>query len=146
MSRSQAMAELGIDLPAGFEGDFDLINRAMVLDTRSIGAIGLQADSLSASCWCGSCAMIRLRRLNLVRGLRLAYEATAIRKLLYDTPLDSVAKPVLDAAALERGRRLFFDEPAGTIINQQILVDLPPAYQGSELAPPCSLPSTRCSR
>ena len=140
MSRSQAMAELGIDLPAGFEGDFDLINRAMVLDTRSIGAIGLQADSFVGI------MLVRVLRHDspappdLVRGLRLAYEATAIRKLLYDTPLDSVAKPVLDAAALERGRRLFFNEPAGTIINQQILVDLPPAYQGSELAPPLLAP------
>jgi len=67
-----------------------------------------------------------------VRGLRLAYEATAIRKLLYDTSPDSVQKPALDVAAVERGRRLFFDQPAGNIINQQILVDLPRAYLGSE--------------
>ena len=140
MSRSQAMAELGIELPAGFAGDFDLINRAMVLDTRSIGAIGLQADSFVGI------MLVRVLRHDspappdLVRGLRLAYEATAIRKLLYDTPLDSVKKPALDAAALERGRRLFFDQPAGNIINQQILVDLPRAYRGSELAPPLLAP------
>ncbi len=140
MSRSQAMAELGIDLPARFAGDFDLINRAMVLDTRSMGAIGLQADSFVG---------IMLVRVlhhdspappDLVRSLRMAYEATAIRKLLYDTSLDSVQKPALDAAAVERGRRRFFDQAAGDIINQQILVDLPRAYRGSELAPPLLAP------
>ncbi len=140
MSRSQAMVELGIDLPAGFEGDFDLINRAMVLDVRSMGAIGLQADSFVGI------MLVRVLRHDspappdLVRSLRLAYEATAIRKLLYDTPLDSVKKPALDAAAVQRGRRLFFDQPAGNIINQQILVDLPRAYQNSELAPPLLAP------
>ena len=134
MSRSQAMAELGIDLPAGFEGDFDLINRAMVLDTRSMGAIGLQADSFVGI------MLVRVLRHDspappdLVRSLRLAYEASAIRKLLYDTPLDSVTKPVLDAAAVQRGRRLFFDANAGSIINQQILVDVPRAYRDSEVA------------
>jgi hypothetical protein len=43
--RGQALAEMGIEFPPGLEGDADLINRAIVLDTRSIGAIGLQADS-----------------------------------------------------------------------------------------------------
>ena len=140
MSRSQAMAELGIDVPAGFEGDFDLINRAMVLDIRSMGAIGLQADSFVGI------MLVRVLRHDspappeLVRSLRLAYEATAIRRLLYDTPLASVTKPVLDAAAVERGRRLFFDQPAGEIINQQILVDVPRAYRDSEVEAPLFAP------
>ncbi|MGC9985105.1 MAG: hypothetical protein ABSF35_15935 [Polyangia bacterium] len=140
MSRSQAMAELGIDLPAGFEGDFDLINRAMVLDTRSMGAIGLQADSFVGI------MLVRVLRHDspappdLVRSLRLAYEASAIRKLLYDTPPSSVTKPVLDAAAVQRGRRLFFDASAGSIINQQILVDVPRAYRDSEIQPPLLAP------
>jgi hypothetical protein len=140
MSRSQAMGELGIDLPPGFESDFDLINRAMVLDIRSMGAIGLQADSFVGI------MLVRVLRHDspappdLVRSLRLAYEATAIRKLLYDTPLASVTKPVLDAAAVERGRRLFFDVNAGNIINQQILVDVPRAYRDSEVQPPLFAP------
>jgi len=139
-SRAQAMAELGIDLPAGFENDFDLVNRAMVLDGRSMGAIGLQADSFVGI------MLVRVLRHDapappdLVRGLRQAYEATAIRKLLYDTPLDSVKKPALDAAALARGRRLFFDAPAGTIINQQILVDVPRVYRDSQVEPPVLAP------
>jgi hypothetical protein len=140
MSRSQAIAELGIDVPAGFEGDFDLINRAMVLDIRSMGAIGLQADSFVGI------MLVRVLRHDspappdLVRSLRLAYEATAIRKLLYDTPLASVTKPVLDAAAVERGRRLFFDANAGSIINQQILVDVPRAYRDSGVEAPLFAP------
>ena len=140
MSRSQALAELGIELPAGFEGDFDLINRAMVLDTRSIGAIGLQADSFVGIMYVRVLRHDSPAPPDLVRGLRLAYEASAVRKLLYDTPLESVVKPALDAAAVERGRHLFFDEPAGEIINQQILVDLPRAYRGSEVAPPLFAP------
>jgi len=140
MSRSQAMAELGIELPVGFEGDFDLVNRAMVLDVRSMGAIGLQADSFVGI------MLVRVLRHDspappeLVRSLRLAYEATAIRRLLYDTPLSSVVKPALDAAAVERGRRLFFDANAGSIINQQILVDVPRAYRDSEVQAPLFAP------
>jgi hypothetical protein len=139
-SRAQALAELGIELPAGFDGDFDLINRAMVLDTRSMGAIGLQADSFVGI------MLVRVMNHNapappdLVRGLRQAYEATAIRKLLYETSLTAVKKPALDPAAAERGRRLFFDAPAGEIINQQILVDLPRAYRGSDVSPPLLAP------
>jgi hypothetical protein len=140
MSRAQALAELGIELPAGFENDLDLVNRAMVLDRRSIGAIGLQGDSFVGLMY------VRLLRQgsptppDLVRGLRLAYEATAIRKLLYDTPLDAVSKPALDPAAVARGRRLFFEEPAGEVANQQILVDVPRAYAGLGLEPPLLAP------
>jgi hypothetical protein len=139
-SRAQAMAELGIELPADFPDDQDLINRAMVLDTRSMGAIGLQADSFVGI------MVVRVMNHNapappdMVRGLRQGYEATAIRKLLYETPLASVKKPALDPAAVERGRRLFFDAPAGTLINQQILVDLPRAYRGSDTKTPLLAP------
>ncbi len=139
-SRAQAMTELGIELPTGFEGDQALINRAMVLDTRSMGAIGLQADSFVG--------IMYVRVMNhdvpappdMVRGLRQAYEATAVRKLLYETRLEEVKKPTLDAAAVERGRRLFFDAPAGEIINQQILVDVPRVYRDSEVKAPLLAP------
>ncbi len=140
MSRAQALAELGIDLPSGFENDFDLINRAMVLDTRSVGAIGLQADSFVGIMYVRTLRHDAPAPPDVVRGLRDAYEATAIRKLLYDTPLDAVVKPALDAAAVARGRQLFFDEPAGEIINQQILVHVPRAYADRALAPPLLAP------
>jgi len=108
----------------------------MVLDTRSIGAIGLQADSFVGIMLVRVCAMIRLRRL-----IWCAVCAWPTRPRpsasCSTTRADSVAKPVAGCGRAGAGRRLFFDEPPGTIINQQILVDLPPPYQGSELAPPC---------
>jgi hypothetical protein len=140
MSRAQALAELGIELPAGFENDLDLINRAMVLDTRSIGAIGLQADSFVGIMYVRSLRHDTTAPPDVVRGLRHAYEATAIRKLLYDTPLDAVTKPMLDAAAVARGRQLFFDQPAGEIVNQQILVHVPRAYAGRDVTAPLLAP------
>jgi hypothetical protein len=138
--RGQALADLGIEFPPGLEGDADLINRAMVLDGRTIGAIGLQADSFPGIMYA------RVLRLGapappaLVRGLRLGFEATQIRKLLYDTDLASIARPVLDAGAVARGRALFFDRVVGDIVNQQILVDVPPVYAEANLQPPLLAP------
>ena len=138
-SRGQALADLDIDFPPGLEGDSDLINRAIVLDGRSIGAIGLQADAFPGIMYA------RLLRDGapspaLVRGLRLGFEATQIRKLLYDTDMASIARPKHDSADLARGREIFFNRIVGDIINQQILVDVPAVYAGSNLEPPLLAP------
>jgi len=138
--RGQALAELGIEFPPGLEGDADLINRAMVLDSRSIGAIGLQADSFPGILY------VRALRQNapappaMVRSLRLGFEATQIRQLLYNTDVASIARPKLDRAAVERGRAIFFDRTVGAIANQQILVDVPRVYAEANIQPPILAP------
>ena len=138
--RGQALAELGIEFPPGLEGDADLINRAMVLDSRTIGAIGLQADSFPGIMYA------RVLRQNapappaMVRGLRLGFEATQIRRLLYNTDVAGIARPKLDGAAVERGRAIFFDRTVGDIVNQQILVDVPPVYAEANIEPPLLAP------
>jgi hypothetical protein len=138
--RGQALGELDIDFPPGLEGDADLINRAMVLDGRSIGAIGLQADSFPGIMYPRVFRLGAPAPPELVRGLRLAFEATQIRKLIYNTDLASVARPILDPEALARGRTIFFDRVVGDIVNQQILVDVPPAYASTKIEPPLFAP------
>ncbi|HEX7509050.1 MAG TPA: hypothetical protein VF550_19915, partial [Polyangia bacterium] len=138
--RGQALAELGIEFPPGLEGDADLINRAMVLDGRTIGAIGLQADAFPGIMYARVFRMGTPAPPELVRGLRLGFEATQIRKLLYDTDLASIARPVLEASAVARGRAIFFDRVVGDIINQQILVDVPPVYASAKIEPPLLAP------
>jgi hypothetical protein len=138
--RGQALAELDIDFPPGLEGDTDLINRAIVLDGRSIGAIGLQADSFPGIMYARVLRLGAPAPPELVRGLRLGFEATQIRKLIYDTDLAAVARPALDPGAVARGRAIFFDRMVGDIINQQILVDVPPAYAGTNIEPPLFAP------
>jgi cytochrome c553 len=138
--RGQALAELGIEFPPGLEGDTDLINRAIVLDGRSIGAIGLQADSFPGIMYARVLRQGAPAPPELVRGLRLGFEATQIRKLIYDTDLASVARPALEASAVARGRAIFFDRITGDIINQQILVDVPPVYASAGLQPPLLAP------
>jgi hypothetical protein len=139
-TRGQALAELGIEFPAGLAGDIDLINRAMVLDARTIGAIGLQGDAFPGIMYA------RVLRTNapappeIVRGLRMGFAATQIRKLLYDTDLASIARPALDPAAVARGRAHFLDKNGGEIKNQQVLVDVPPAYVDANLTPPLLAP------
>ncbi len=140
LRRGEALAELGIEFPPGLEGDADLINRAMVLDTRSIGAIGLQADSFPGIMYARVLRQGAPAPPELVRGLRLSFAATPIRKLLYDTDLASIARPAVDPAALARGRTIFFDRVVGDIVNRQILVDVPPVYAGSHLQPPLLAP------
>ena len=41
---------------------------------------------------------------------------------------------------MARGRAIFFDRVTGDIVNQQILVDVPPAYAGSGIEPPLLAP------
>jgi hypothetical protein len=136
--RGQALAELDIDFPPGLEGDRDLINRAIVLDTRSIGAIGLQADAFPGIMYARVLRQGAPAPPALVRGLRLGFEATQIRKLIEGTDLATVARPPLDPAQVARGRAIFFDRVTGDIVNQQILVDVPPAYP--RLEPPLLAP------
>ncbi len=140
LRRGQALAELEIDFPPGLEGDRDLIDRAIVLDTRSIGAIGLQADSFPGILYARVLRQGAPAPPELVRGLRLGFEAAAIRKLIHDTDLASIARPTLDPGAVTRGRALFFDRVVGEIVNQQILVDVPPAYAGADIEPPLLAP------
>jgi hypothetical protein len=138
--RGQALAELGIEFPPGLEGDADLINRAIVLDGRTIGAIGLQADSFPGIMYARVLRQGAPAPPELVRKLRLGFEATQIRKLIYDTDLATVARPPLDPGAVARGRAIFFDRQVGDIINQQILVEVPPAYANTNLQPPLLAP------
>jgi len=138
--RGQALAELEIDFPPGLEGDADLINRAIVLDGRTVGAIGLQGDSFPGIMYARVLRLGAPAPPDLVRRLRLGYAATQIRKLIYDTDLAAIARPVLDRAAVARGREIFFDREVGDVINQQILVDVPPAYAGTKLQPPLLAP------
>jgi hypothetical protein len=139
-SRGQALAEMDIDFPPGLEGDRDLINRAIVLDARSIGAIGLQADSFPGIMYARVLRQGAPAPPALVRGLRLGFEAAQIRKLIYDTDLGAIARPAADAAAVARGRALFFDRIVGEVVNQQILVDVPAAYADAKLEPPLLAP------
>jgi hypothetical protein len=76
----------------------------------------------------------------MVRGLRLGFEATQIRQLLYNTDVAGIARPKLDGAAVERGRAIFFDRTVGDIVNQQILVDVPPVYAEANIEPPLLAP------
>ena len=138
--RGQALADLDIEFPPGLEGDADLINRAMVLDGRTIGAIGLQADSFPGIMYARVLRQGAPAPPALVRGLRLGFEATQIRKLIYDTDLASVARPVLDAGTVARGRALFFDRVVGDILNQQILVDVPLVYAEANIQAPLLAP------
>jgi hypothetical protein len=138
--RGQALAEMEIDFPPGLEGDRELINRAIVLDTRSIGAIGLQGDSFPGIMYARVLRQGAPAPPALVRSLRLGFAATAIRKLLNGTDLAAIARPPLDAAAVARGRTIFFDRVVGDIVNQQILVEVPPAYADAGIEPPLLAP------
>ncbi len=139
-SRGRALGDLEIDFPPGLEGDADLINRAIVLDGRSIGAIGLQADAFPGILYARIMRAGAPAPPELVRSLRLGFAATQIRKLIYDTDLDSIARPKHDPATLARGRDLFFNRIVGDIVNQQILVDVPPAYAGTDVKAPLLAP------
>jgi len=120
--------------------DTSAARRALLLDLRNLGTLGLQQDSwpglLFADAIYGfappqpGSALPRLHRLYAAADVRttLAREETAL------------ARPRGDPAAVARGRRLFFDREAGTIANLRIAKEAPAAYASSHLPGPVLLP------
>ena len=139
-TRAQALADLDIDFPKGLEGDIDVLNRAMVLDGRSIGAIGLQADSFAGIFYVRALRHERPAPPELMRAMRLGFEATEIRQLLYSTDVSAIVRPTQDPARAARGREIFFNRIVGEIRNQQILVDVPRVYAKAGISAPLLAP------
>jgi hypothetical protein len=123
-------------LPAG---DRAASRRALLLDLRNLGTLGLQHDSFPGLLWADAIygrATISAADLAAIPPM---YAAPAVRQVLEQSAA-ALARPLADPATVMRGRAIFTDRVVGTIANRQILKSVPRAYAAAQLTGPILAP------
>ncbi|MEP6652947.1 MAG: hypothetical protein ABJA82_06285 [Myxococcales bacterium] len=121
--------------------------RALLLDLRNLGTLGLQQDSFPGLLWADAIyGHASLAPAALIAVPRM-YGAAAIRRVLSRERLAALSAPVGDgarvqatAAAVERGREIFANRIVGTVANRQILKEAPAVYAAAKLGGAAHLP------
>jgi hypothetical protein len=119
-------------------GDPALARRALLLDLRNLGTLGLQQDGFAGLLW--SEALRQRVRLPApaLEAIPALYAAREVRGLVERA--DQLARPALDPAQVARGRALFTEKIVGAIANRQLLKTVPRPYRAAQLAPPVIAP------
>ena len=120
-------------LPA--DGDRALARRALLLDLRNLGTLGLQQDSYPALAW--SDALRGRARLpeEAMLAIPALYALPEVRALAEEAD-GKLRRPALDPAQVARGRALFTERIVGVIANRQVIPHpAPPGPAGPALAP-----------
>jgi hypothetical protein len=119
-------------------GDPALARRALLLDLRNLGTLGLQQDGFAGLLWSEALRQrvhLPPRALELIPAL---YAAREVRALVERA--DGLARPALDPAQVARGRALFTERIVGAIANRQLLKTVPRPYRAAQLAAPVIAP------
>lgn len=118
--------------------DGALARRALLLDLRNLGTLGLQQDSFPGLLW--SDALRQRVRLPAAAMRRIPelYAARAVREMAETA--DRLARPAQDAAAVARGRLLFTERIVGAIANRQLWKTVPAPYRAARLSAPVIAP------
>ena len=123
-------------LPAG---DRAATRRALLLDLRNLGTLGLQHDSFPGLLWADAIyGRATIGAADLAAIPRM-YAAQAVRRVLEQSAA-GLAHPLADPATVMRGRAIFTERVVGTIANRQILKSVPRAYAAAQLAGPILAP------
>lgn len=132
--RAEARAAFGLPV-----NDERRARRALLLDLRNLGTLGLQQDSFPGLLWADALRGKAEITPAALREIPEMYAARPVRALVTETAAH-LARPKADAARVERGRAIFEDRVAGRIANRQILKYVPAAYAAAKLAPPILAP------
>jgi hypothetical protein len=120
------------------DGDPALARRALLLDLRNLGTLGLQQDSFPGLLWSEALR----ERVNLpaaaLRAIPPLYAAREVRALA--EAADQLTRPPLDRAQVARGQTIFSERVVGTIANRQLLKTVPAPYRPARLAAPVLAP------
>ena len=116
--------------------------RALLLDLRNLGTLGLQQDSFPGLLWADAIYGHIDLDPHALAAVPPMYAASAVRQILEGAASTEALPrpPVTDAAAVARGRALFSDRVVGTIANRQILKSGPRAYAAAHLGGPILAP------
>jgi hypothetical protein len=113
--------------------------RALLLDLRNLGTLGLQQDSFAGLLWADAIYGQSTLPPDALAAIPAMYAAREVRQVLADSAA-RLRRPPGDAAAIARGRDIFASRVVGAIANRQILKTAPPAYAAAHLAGPILAP------
>jgi hypothetical protein len=126
------------------------LRRALLLDLRNLGTLGLQQDSYPALLWADAVRGRAQLAPEALRSIPALYAIAPIRRVLEESAeawrlgrlqqAPSSSARSRRAAAVARGRQLFSDRVVGQIANLQILREAPGAYAAARLAGPVLAP------
>jgi hypothetical protein len=120
-------------------GDRVVARRALLLDLRNLGTLGLQDDSFPGLLWADAIygrVEISAAALSTIPPM---YAAAPVRKILADETA-ALVRPLRDPAQVARGRTIFSERIVGEIANRQILKHAPRSYAAAKLEPPILAP------
>jgi hypothetical protein len=135
------LAALGLAAP-----DRAASRRALLLDLRNLGTLGLQQDSFPGLLWADALAGRAELPPEALRAVPPMYATVAVRRALAATAAAlaraSAARPLTpaEAARVARGRALFGDRVVGVIANRQVLKRAPAALAAAQLEGPILAP------
>lgn len=133
-----ALAALG--LPAGDPADARgsaAARRALLLDLRNLGTLGLQQDAFPGLLWADAVYGYTTLDARDVVAVPAMFSAAALRRVIAG---ETVTLGAQDQEAVARGRELFANRVIGVIANRQILKEVPPRYAATKLTPPLLAP------
>jgi hypothetical protein len=119
--------------------DRALSRRALMLDLRNLGTLGLQQDSFPGLLW--SDAIYGRVELppEALAAVPPMYATVAVRRALAETP-PTLIRPTIDLARVTRGRAIFVDRIVGEIANRQVLKLAPRAFAAARMDGPILAP------
>jgi len=119
-------------------GDPALARRALLLDLRNLGTLGLQQDSFPGLLFSEALReRVRLPAAALA-AIPPLYAAREVREMVESA--DRLGRPALDPAQVARGRTIFNESIVGAIANRQILKTVPAPYRAARLPAPVIAP------
>jgi hypothetical protein len=115
-----------------------LSRRALMLDLRNLGTLGLQQDSFPGLLFADALAGRAELRPEDALAIPRMYATVAVRRTLAEAPPPT--RPSVDLVRVARGRAIFVDRVVGEIANRQILQTAPRAFAAAKVAGPMLAP------
>jgi hypothetical protein len=115
-----------------------LTRRALLLDLRNLGTLGLQQDSFPGLLFADALAGRAELAPDDAVAIPRMYAAVAVRRALAASPPPT--RPSVDLERVARGRVIFVERVVGEIANRQILQGAPKAFAAARLVGPMLAP------
>jgi hypothetical protein len=113
--------------------------RALLLDLRNLGTLGLQQDSFPALMWADAVYGRADMKADTLAAIPSMYATVAVRRAIADAA-PGLTRPLVDLDSVARGRAIFADRVVGEIANRQILAHAPRALAAAKLEGPLLAP------
>ena len=113
--------------------------RALMLDLRNLGTLGLQQDSFPGLLWADAVSGRTELPPETLAAIPPLYATVAVRRAIADAAT-GLTRPPIDLERVARGRAIFSDRVVGQIVNRQVLAHAPRAFAATKLEGPIVAP------